>query len=364
MSDLNKLIMDGRDSGYFTMMTRNPFAQFGPPTRNYIGAQFLPEMMVEENAYREDQIKFRTVVANAGTRYSPTQKKEGDLYGYFDVMLAESDIARELTGRQYDTLLKMVNSNLSMDAMASLISWVDVTLNRALIDRAEADRWEAIVGAAVTRTGDNSYTETVTYPDPVGHRVNAAAAWSTDTTDPFEDIFALADFMADKGFEVGRIITSRNVLSKLANNAIVRSRTSRLQIDVGGQLSASPGRSTMPAINSALQADGLPPIETYDLRYRTQNGNPRFIPDDVLVMIATTGRDQAIVRPDSQEQIPMQDTLGYYAIGRAAGQSSPGRVIRLEPKEDKPPRILGEAWMTSLPVILEPEAIAVIKNIT
>lgn len=364
MTDLNKLIMDGQDAGYFEMMTRNPFAQFGPPTRNYIGAQFLPEMMVEENAYREDQIKFRTVAANAGTRYSPTQKKDGDLYGYFDVILAESDIARELTGRQYDTLLKMVNSNLSMDAMASLIQWVDVTLNRALIDRAEADRWEAIVNAAVTRSGDNSYNETVAYADPTGHRVNAAAAWSNDATDPFEDIFGLADFMANKGFEINRIITSRKVVSILAQNAIVRQRTSRLQIDTGGQLSASPGRSTMPAINTALQADGLPAIETYDLQYRTQSGSVRFIPDDVMVMIATTGRDQTIVRPDSEEPIPMQDTLGYYAIGRAAGQATPGRVVRLEPKMDKPPRILGEAWMTSLPVILEPEAIAVIKNIS
>lgn len=364
MADLNKLIMDAHDSGYFSMMSRNPLAQFGGPARNYIGAQFFPEMMVEENSFREDQIKFRTVVANAGTRYSPTQKKEGDLYGYFDVILAESDIARELTGRQYDTLLKLVNSDLSMDAMASLINWVEVTLNRALIDRAEADRWEVIVNAEVTRTGDNGYTENVTYPDPVGQRVNASAAWSNDATDPFEDIFARADFMADKGFEINRIICSRAVATKLANNAIVRSRTSRLQIDTGGQLSASPGRSTMPAINSALQADGLPPIEMYDLRYRTQTGNPRFVPDDVFVMICTTGRDQSIMLPETDEQIPMTDTLGYYAIGRAAGQSMPGKVIRLEPKEDKPPRILGEAWMTSLPVLLEPEAIAVIKNIT
>jgi hypothetical protein len=365
MADIHKLITDARDAGYFEMMTRNPFAQFGPPSVSYLGPTLLPNMMVDENAYREDQVKFRTVIAGSGTRYSPTQKRAGDLYGYFDVRLVESDISREMTGRQYDGLLKMLmaDSNPSMGAMGALISWADITLNRALIDRAEADRWQAIVNSAVVREGDNNYNETVTYDDPTGHRVNAGGTWSNDSYDPYEDIFGLADFMRGKGFEVNRIITSTKVASIMANNAIVRTRTSRVSVTPAGNIETTPGRSTFPSINDHLNADGLPGLELYDYRYRTESEAIRFIPDDVMILIATTGRDQTLVRPETDEQIPLQDTLGYYAIGRAAGQAEPGPVIRVEPKEDKPPRILGEAWMTSLPVILEPEAICVIKNI-
>jgi len=366
MSELESLIRVIKEKSYLEYMGKNPFAQLGAANRVYLGASLLPEMMVEENAYTEDQIKFRSIAANAGTRFSPTQKKSGDLYGAFEVRLAEMDIAREMTGREYDTLLRMLagSSNPSMQSIASVVDWAEVTLNRAIIERAEADRWEAIVDAAIVRGGDNAYTETVTYDDPANHRTAQSAAWSTNTTDIFAQIFTKVDLLADKGLTVSRMITSRNVFNKMANNAITRTRTSRIAIDATGQLSGAPGKATFNALNSALAEDGLPPIELYDLRYRTQTTSQRFLPNDVFVFIAETGRDQTIDLPDADQRIPLPNTLGYYAVGRAAGQSSPGKVIRLEAKFDKPPRIEGEAWMTGLPVIQEPEAIAVIHSIT
>jgi hypothetical protein len=56
--------------------------------------------------------------------------------------------------------------------------------------------------------------------------------------------------------------------------------------------------------------------------------------------------------------------LGYTAIGRGAGQASNGRVIRAEAFDNKPPRIEAEGWQTALPVITEPEALAVISSIS
>jgi hypothetical protein len=81
-----------------------------------------------------------------------------------------------------------------------------------------------------------------------------------------------------------------------------------------------------------------------------------------MVMIATTGRDESLDLGDTQQLLT--DTLGYTAVGRATGQGSPGRVVRMEAFENKPPRIEGEAWQTSLPVVTEPEAIVVIGSIS
>ena len=66
--------------------------------------------------------------------------------------------------------------------------------------------------------------------------------------------------------------------------------------------------------------------------------------------------------PDA-EQTLITDTLGYTAIGKPAGYSEPGRVSYTEFKGDKPPRIEGQAWQSSFPILAEPEAVAVLKNI-
>lgn len=200
--DLNTLISNMDRDGYFPMVARDPRAQFGVATRRYIGAEVLPERNVEENAFRETSIKYRTVIANSGTRYSPAQKKAGEIVGEFLVELGESDIAREFTGRDYDILLKKLGGNRDMEATMQFIGWLDTTVNRALVELNEKQRWDAIVSASVTRTGDNSYTETVSYSNPANHRAAAGGAWSSDLYDPYDDIYTQAQLLFDKGYNV------------------------------------------------------------------------------------------------------------------------------------------------------------------
>lgn len=362
MADLYTLINDMRRDGTLAAIARNGAAQFGRTGRSYVGATLLPERTVEDNAYREESVRYRTIMANDGTRYSPTQKKDGDIIGSFLVELGESDIAREFTSRHYDALIRYLNSNASMEAVATLTQWLDTTVNLALVEHNEKQRWQAIVSAAVTRVGDNEYAETVSYSNPSGHRVAQTAPWGTDTTDIFADIFTMADLLASKGYTVNRMITSRTVLAIMAGNNTVKTRTGIAVVNTSGQITSAAGRATMDAINGILQSDGLPPIELYDLQYRTQTGTAYFLPRDVFVLVGTTGQDETIDLGDSERFL--ENTLGYTAIGRAAGQSAPGRVVRMEAKEDKPPRIEAEGWQTSLPVILHPEAIGVISGIS
>ena len=110
-----------------------------------------------------------------------------------------------------------------------------------------------------------------------------------------------------------------------------------------------------------MSRERLPAIETYDLRYRTQTGETRFLSDTVMVLVATSGKDMSVDWGDVQRFIP--DVLGYEAIGVATGRGKSGRAYYLTTQEDKPPCIIASGWQMSLPVITEPEAIVVVKAI-
>ena len=360
MADIGTLIQNIERDGTVRTIMRNPRAQFGTAARPLLGATLLPEVEVPENAYREEAIRLRTIIANAGTRYGPAQKKGGDLVASFLVELSHSDIARELTSRDFDALRRLVGAS-DVEAMARLIDFMD-RVNLGLVELNEVMRWQAIVSAAVTLTGDNGYSETVSYANPSGHRANAAGTWSSDAYDPFDgDIFPRMDLLASKGYQVNRIISSRNVVSILGGNDKVKARTGVATINASGQITSVAGRASLTAINDALQRDGLPPIEMYDLLYRNQTGTARFLASNVFVMVATTGQDATVDQGDSQRIL--NDTLGYMAIGTPAGQDTPGRAMYMQAFRNKPPRVEAEAWQASLPVVTEPEAIAVIAAI-
>jgi hypothetical protein len=362
MADLYSVIQGLIEDNTFATLANSPRLQFGPDTDMYLGATLLPERMVPDNMFREDTIEFRTVIANDGTRYSPVQLKGADLVGSFSVELAEQDIGLELTGRAYDIIVQMLGRGLSKEAAAQLIRFADRAA-AGLREKSELQRWQAIVSASVTLSGDNGYAETVSYSNPASHRSAAGGTWSSDAYDPFTDIMGKADLLASKGYTVSRIITGTPVLSILAGNDKVKARTGLPVMNVGGTISVAQARASRDAINTALQADGLPPIEVYNRQYRTQTGTGYFLDRASFVLVGTTGRDEEIDLGDTGG-LTVANTLGYTAIGRAAGQATPGRVLRVTSHDDKPPRVQAEAWATSLPVIQNPEAIAVIHTIS
>jgi hypothetical protein len=366
MPDIQRLIDQMATSGAIDRIARNRLAQFGTRTRRLLGAELLPVTTVNENSYTDDTVKYRTVVANAGTRYSPVVIKGNTLVGTVKVELFDIDIGSELTSRDYDALISYLNRNDTMEAIASLTNFLDTTVTMGLEELREVYRWQAIELATVTRVGANNYREVIPYSNPAGHRAAAAAAWSVDTNDPFDDIGVQVQLLASKGFTVGRIFSSRNVVQIMGNNDKVRTRTGTVKVNAAnGAFTTSPSRASLAQINGAMNDEGLPPIELYDLIYRTQDGaTHRFISSNVMIFVGLTGRDVQLEldNPDNTNEI-LPDTLGYYGLGRAAGQSAPGRVIQQKFFDDKPPRVTGAGWETSAPVITEPEAIATISGI-
>jgi hypothetical protein len=363
MADLRTLINTMQADGSFLTVTSNPLAQFGTAARRYVGAEILPLRFVPENAFREANVKYRTVIANSGTRYSPAQKKGGvGLVGDVLVELGNIDIARELTAVELDALQHLLRSGLDAEAADKLLGWYDMSVVRAIMETIEQQRWQAIVDGSVVRTGANGYNETIAYSNPSGHRAAAGGSWSSDAYDPFDDILAMNNLLSSKGYRLTRIITSTPVITKMAGNEKVARRTGALSISASGTIELLSGFATRDAINNVMTSNGLPALEVYDLTYRTEDGTAnRFLDDGAMVFVAETGQDEPIVFNNATKILP--NIVGYSAVGRPVGYGQPGFGTHIEFKTDKPPRIEAEAWTETLPVITEPESIAVITGI-
>lgn len=362
--DLAAFIADLIDRGAIADLAANRVAQFGPRGQ-YIGAQLLPERTVPENSYTEYGMRYMTVIANDGSRYGPSQKKGSGLgVGAFDVRLGNQDVAAELTSRDFDALIAAGAAGDMQTAANTLLRFVDTRIVQALAQLEEKQRWDALVDAAVVRTGDNGYTETVTYPDPAGHRVTTGGDWTGDY-DPMEDINGIRTLLRQKGYTVGTIVAGRNVMNILQNNVHIRNRAGSFTLGPEGEIYG--GLVGTSQVNSLLNSFDLPAVTEYDEVYFTQDGVAhRFVPDDAMVFVSRTGRDDAAIDYADLELPFVTDmfgALGYTGIGRAAGQTTTGRVIRVQAYDNKPPRIEAEGWQTSFPVITEYEAVAVIRGI-
>lgn len=369
--DLKSLVEHLIEKGEIDGLIRNPFKQFGSERRKrkYLGAELLPEMMKEKNSYSEDDIAFYAVIADDSTRYSPPVKKQRSKTTSMDVELGELDLAAEITGSQIDSLIRLLEktdgSAASAEAMAMRL--IDTVLVQGLLDKKELQRWQAIVDSQVKITGANKKMKNITYMNPAGHRFAAGGLWSDDTYDPLEDIEKALNLLDEKFGGTKRIINRRGVSSKLKKNANIRENLGNLIVDrTAGTLQSKRGNVTPERLNLYLDAEyNAPAIEHYDLKYRTETGEGYFIPDDVMIFIAETPREQSIVdEMGTGEELLLFDVLGYYGVGTPQAQSSPGDKLVVEGQsEKKPAYISGQSYGTGLPVILEPEAIVVITGI-
>jgi hypothetical protein len=368
--DVMALLNQLEEDNEIGALANDPRVQFGPPNRPLLGATLLPDRTVEANSYTEESIRFMTVIANDGARHAPAQRKgSGVAVADISVVLGDQDIQRLFTSKDYEVFQRLLNRDASQEAILSILGWVDKALVRPLEQLKEKHRWDAMVNAQVVRRGHNGMVQTVTYPDPAGHRATVGDPWDDPLIDPFDDIAAQAQLLRDAGFAPTRIITSSNVVSVMSANPLVRSRVGQalFQVDENGALSARYLRANINSINASLQGDNLPVIEVYDETYKTQTETKFYLPRDTMVILGTTELDESIripaETPGAEEVRFLENTLGYTAIGVPVGESEPGRVVRLFPQKNKPPRIIGEAWQTTIPVIQEGAAIATLDGI-
>lgn len=376
IASLTELLAYLEQEGTLRDLLNDPTAQFGTGEVPYLGATLLPERRVEDNVFREQGIKYKTFLAQAGSYYSPAQlNTAGEIVGSFLVELGKNDQADQVTAQTYKTLMALLRDKRPRDALLAATRWFDFHILRPHLDLDEKYRWDAIIKAMVTRRGSNGYLETVDYPNPPGHRpppipsgtVATPTGWydTSGSYDPFEDVFAVADMMSRKGYSLSRILTgSRKIPSVLGRNPVVRERTSSVTFTADGDLSARPGRATATQINGYLGEESIPPIEIYNKTYFAREGNGSkeylYIPDNVLVFIGGTQQTEVLDLGQERGVLELENTLGYYALGTTAQDYRPGRTTNIEERNLYPGGMYAEAVSLTLPVIMEPEAIAIL----
>lgn len=397
MRTIAELVRDLQDTGEFDRVRLDPLAQFGPEGNPYLGSTLLPEVVRDSNAYTETQIRYQSAIALDGSSYSPAQLSPGGhLIGEFDVKFGLTNIADQMNAQFYEGLRKLLmqsgsSTNADIEAAAQLIQWMDKSLTIPMLKKNELQRWQAIIDASVPRKGSNGYVETVSYPNPAGHRitvgggsVGSPTGWfsrQTDPTaalywDPWNDLFAVKREAARKGYRINRIISAYEPGHLLAQHPVTTTRLSGITINVTGSLDRAIRVNSFDSLNAELQANELPTWEIYDRTYdypiTNGDGEREFTFSRYLeradywpvIMVCTTGRDQVIDLGDRStvsNVIQLQETLGYYGVGRVVGQGSTGRHLYTEVSEKHPVGMYAEMLQMGLPVITEPEAIFVLK---
>ena len=372
-------------------MRFDPMAQFGSANKPYVGATLLPEVIKTRNQYTETQIRYRTILANSGTSYSPAVMNPGGrIVGSFDVKFGNTNQKDAIDPATYEAVMDLLMQSgdvakLDMQSMTQVLNWYETSITGPVMELNEKQRWDAIVEAKVMRVGANGLSEQVDYSNPAGHRVNVSggsvanpAGWhETDGTyDPFLDFFAGLRLLASKGYTVKRMISSFEPWYTFARNSAINTRFSGISINVSGNLARTEQVASRDRINSELGSNGLPQWEVYDRTFNFRNPTDpsdlqsgRFLGERTdgagtyfpVVLAATTGRNEIVELTAEQEPIRLEDTLGYFGIGRVIGQPVTGRIINTTVATMHPGGLEAECIQEGLPVIAEPEALYVIK---
>lgn len=358
MADVQTIISKLTADNSFNRAANLPGLTLGVPGRQYLGATLMPVRNVPRNMFRDSSITYRTVMANTGTRYSPVVLEKGVAVGSMLVELGEMDIGSTFTAEEYDALVDMLNENRSMDAQAEILRWTASALAAPIQERIEKQRWEAADDAQVVRLGANGYEEPVPYPNPTGHRI-AGGSLTDATIDPIEVMLTQTRLLASKGYRVNRCVTSTTVRTRFMAHPKVREVVGGFVLAADG--SRSPvGRVTADAVDAYLLSVGLPAIEVYDLSSRHRDGTTvRFKRENAMTFFAETGRSASVALPDEIQNFT--NTIGYAAIGRAAGMPTPGIRTLVEYRDKKPVGLYGESYATAAIVISDPEVLSVVN---
>lgn len=357
---IGAMVLAAMADGTFLRIAQDPRAQFGDDTtRNgrRLGASLMPERTVDENNYTEDVVRYRTMVANHGTRYSAPQYKKGELIGTVKVSLFNSDIGRDIKGKDLDAIKRLLGRQQNAQAIATTNRLLDRLIVRALVDINEINIWEAIVEGVAHLRGNNGYTEDVAYPNPAGHRVTAGGDWTDPDYDPMLDLLAAKTLYSGKGLGPSRAFAGEPVVNTLLSHPLIIARG----VLVAGQV---PSALDLPALNNILTRNGLPAIEQYDAVAHTETGPRPFLARDAFVMTAETENSEVIADQDDADQEEVEGTIGYVAMGTPHNREDAGRAVRAVYDDAKGGGVKMEGWQECAPVVTDPEAIFAIRGIT
>jgi hypothetical protein len=126
---------------------------------------------------------------------------------------------------------------------------------------------------------ENGVVATVDFGRSGSHEVTAGTAWSTTASaDPLADMLTWRDTYVDtNGEDPGAILTSRKVVGWMLRNDKIRT--------LAASIAGTPEIVSEAVLSQVLQVHGLPPISTYDAKYKSGGVATRFIPEDKFLYL-------------------------------------------------------------------------------
>lgn len=383
MASIGSVLDDLRGEDAFYRVTNNPRLQLGQRNRPFLMSRFLPEVQKDARVIREEALQIRSIIARDAPRSAPVTLRGQNKVGRITAEMIDSNTGASFEGEMYEGIQRMLMTGNSMQAMADMLNYSETQVGIPLAMLREKYRCDAIVNARIIRQGDGDFYEVVDYDNPPGNRysipsgtVGSPAGWHSPTYDLYQDLVGIRDtLLADFGLTINATITTTKMKSLINRNTATKTYGGSVTVVQGGAIGSVDATSPqMKAIYGAMAFHDLPSREgvnffTYDSRYdiEVQGGTAnlttsteRFIPNNVFIMICSTGRNGMIDLPDSVNPIPLFDTLGYTGIGKVIGEARPGVKIQSFLEEKHPPHIEFEGVQCALPVIQDPKCIIVL----
>lgn len=297
-------------------------------------SQWLPHRPVNDLLYRfnrggeglVDAAVFRSYDAEAPIGARP---------GFTRITGELPPISRKIRMSEYDRLR---NARAADAEIRDALLDDAARMARSVAARIELARGEALWSGQVA-LNENGVTGTVNFGRAGTHTVNAATPWSTvASATPVADMISWKQIYIDSnGEDPGVALTSTRVLNYLLQSAEVRGLLASNGV--------TPSIASATGLNSVIQAYGLPPIATYDVRVNVAGVATRVIPDDKFLFLPAAGNPAS---PDGTD-------LGAVLLGTTAEAMEKGYGLGLAEQ----PGVVAGAYSTEDPVAVWTKAAAI-----
>lgn len=385
MTSFYELYEKIQEERYFTRLALNPMAQFQSEQGTLLGASLLPERLVEENSYEETTIRYKIKPALYNNRYSPTQMQDGGrIVGSFTVSLSHTDTQKQMSSKEHDDLMKLLGQGGDVQAMSRVISWSDNQLIRPHTINNEIARFESLLLGRVNRVTTDGQMEPIEYYRPPNHVVTIAggttaapAGWYAGDYDPFPDMELGVRTLQRLGYRAIAMYSMPDLGYVLRDNEKIKERNQYAVVNDAGQVGAAQRQLTFAGLDRLIIANELPMLTTYNNGYESiDEGFKRYmdVEDgyDYLIIVGATTRNYDLatdyvgttgtqVEGFTDGAIDLENVMGYVALGRNAGEASPGRTINTKVSDVKPKGLWGESYQTGLPVPQDPQSYYILR---
>lgn len=209
----------------------------------------------------------------------------GSLPGAQRVTIELPKLGMKMRVSEYEQL--RARGNLSNVVLRTSVERITERLVDAISDRMEYERGYAIENASLLIDDETGFKQTGDWERDPTHEVDAtdttaAQYWDNANADPIENLIEWKEqYIATNGFAPGAILTSTHVLTTLQRHASLRVLAS--------SLAGAPQIVTIEAVNGALAAYGLPPIQVYDRQVNFRGTVTKVLSPEFLFMLPSPG---------------------------------------------------------------------------